>query len=417
MAKKKTAIIFREKERTTAEAIAIVFAGVGALWSILAPKILRAKHELEGKALVGPSAVPSRSGSGEGGTGGRGVGLGSSSSDFLHPGRAGDTTSGVSLTSGPRNSGGERGARQVSHKVSLFDEISGVIGKSLAVISPDVRPDLEGSPPSTHAQQVDMAAATSASASSTRRQQQHQQRLQVQGRSSSAFTLPGGSLSAKSAPGGGNFATTGGSGGGGRDKTLIVPDPSGFWTPPRRIRRSRSTTECRTRSVDTMAQSAAAAGASASAAEGQRYHTTGSGEKRAAKGRENGGGGGERRSASASVPGRSGEKRQGSGGSAGAGAGGAKPPLSGASGSSRASRASSRGRSNSRPRSSKASRNVKAVSSAGSGGGDSNRSSRDSWALDPIILAINGHGWAFTPSHDKNEGTYRSGEGGEKPAW
>ncbi|CAM9763296.1 unnamed protein product, partial [Laminaria digitata] len=108
-----------QPERTTAEAMAIVFAGIGSLWSILAPKIIRAKHELEGKALVGPSAIPSRgSSSGDGIGGSRGVGLGSSSSDYLNAGGgggiAGDTTS------------GER-PRQVTHKVSLFEEISGVI--------------------------------------------------------------------------------------------------------------------------------------------------------------------------------------------------------------------------------------------------------------------------------------------------
>ncbi|CAN0284047.1 unnamed protein product, partial [Ectocarpus sp. 13 AM-2016] len=43
--------------RRTTEGVAILLAGVGVLFPVLGTRLLRAKQELEGKSLVGPSAA------------------------------------------------------------------------------------------------------------------------------------------------------------------------------------------------------------------------------------------------------------------------------------------------------------------------------------------------------------------------
>ncbi|CAM9402647.1 unnamed protein product, partial [Scytosiphon promiscuus] len=100
--------------RTTTEAVAIVLAGVGALVSILGTKISRAKQELEGKAVVGPSAVVADPNGGidalfgGGGAGGGGAGGYNSSSERgegdRHPRPR--TTTLSELNSGGRIGGG-----------------------------------------------------------------------------------------------------------------------------------------------------------------------------------------------------------------------------------------------------------------------------------------------------------------------
>lgn len=346
-----------DKVRTTAEAVAIVLAGVGALCTILAPKILRAKQELEGKALVGPSAVVS-----------------SSSCDGF--GGAGDTTSGVSVLSGHRKSGGRRrplssSSLTGSRNGGSLDPV-GVFGKTLAGDPPDdLCPDANdtGRQPRYHGGSGDIYDS---------RQQRDK---------TSAISRPG-SMAGIAAPCGGNFATTGGSREE-RRRGLVVPDPSGFCTPPKRIRRARSSVECSTRSADGMALAAAAAGAAQKHREmGQSGRLVRGGSGRGVLGSDRG----ERAASStASLSGLSGERR-------GSGHGSARPPTSGgASESSRASRgsiaSSGRGRSRTATRSSKTSRSTRGGSSGGSGCGDSTRSSRDSWVLDPLMLAINGYGW------------------------
>ncbi|CBJ28378.1 expressed unknown protein [Ectocarpus siliculosus] len=54
--------------RRTTEGVAILLAGVGVLFPVLGTRVLRAKQELEGKALVGPSAAAAATGPGTGGS-------------------------------------------------------------------------------------------------------------------------------------------------------------------------------------------------------------------------------------------------------------------------------------------------------------------------------------------------------------
>lgn len=361
----------QQKVRTTTEAVAIVLVGVGALFTIMAPKLLRARNELEGKALVGPSAVASSS-SCENLCGGN------------HQGVPGDTTSGASVLS-CRHSSDDQRQRPISQSGSVVD---GVFGTAAEVCTSDIFPDTDGSPPPVLGAMTSKGSGGGGGIAALSRPHT------VDGRSA-----VGSSAAARYGGYGDRPATTG------RDRGLvgsIVPDPSGFWTPPKRtrVRRSRSSVEGSTRTADGMAMAAAAAGGN-----GQRLNQSGRGGKGkggegGGRGRGGGGGGGsssrgERSASTASLSGLSGERRgSGSGHNRSYSGYTAKPPLSEASGSSRASRASSRGRTSSR--SNKAS--TRHGSSGGSGGGasaiESVRSNRDSWVLDPLMLAINGYGWS-----------------------
>lgn len=458
--------------RTTAEAVAIVLAGVGALCTVLAPRVIHARQELEGKGLVGPPAVGS-----------------SSSCDALYPG---DRWSGTSGLSDYRKSGRRRplsyrheaGVAPVSASIPRGGGVAvstgsgagdgddvivaggvpvtsygtgnnassssvsggnsravGIFGKAFSGhgasggIHPDVRHDVEGSPPT-------VTTGKNAAASS------HSSHGAGEGRPVSPLAE-----ATKASEGGGargSFATTGGSGGGGG---LVVPDQSGFWTPPDRIRRTRSGIDFGGRSVDGMALAAAAAGAAqkqmreeeeegegegakgdehkrykrapsdghhgdraprdprekeagARSAEGGTGKGKGKGKSKGRKfkddvtGSSKGGDSGEYRSgelaSNASLPpAASSERRYGaqsSSVSAPGGAGGSKHPASGASGSSRASKGSSRGRTSTRP--AKSSRSARASSAGSSWGGDSVRSTKESWMHDSLMLGLNGSGWS-----------------------
>ena len=474
--------------RRTTEAAAVVLAGVGALFAILAPKILRAKQELEGKALVGPSAVTGPNGSGDALFGVGGAEMGGGDGEEGAPRTS--TPSGVSLVNGGGGGGGGSGGggggdggnnkrrssgrrrRALARGVSGSGNVGGIhiptslmggSAKSTHTVSPDVtyeggKPEIP--PPLPPAEAAAFAAATTAAAlqdrnshSSSGSGKSKQRHLldQPKPKAPPAASVicsrpqPGGG-----GQGGGNFATTGGAAG---RKLLPLPDPSAFVTPPRRVRRSRSSAEISTRSADAMAKAAAAAGAAerkgsgdviAPAFGGDRRHSTSSATAAAVAAVVAERRSGSRKSTSRKSSGSHRKSNRDSGGGAGkapaerrgGGSGStnasAKPPLSGASGSSRASRASSRGRSSrshshSHPsttktsqRSSGAATHKQAAStSGGSVGGDSNSViSRDSCSIDPFVMMLNGHfgmGGLRHPSaghHHSSQKRKSSGGGG-----
>ncbi|CAM9343167.1 unnamed protein product [Pylaiella littoralis] len=484
--------------RTTVEASAIVLAGVGSLFSILGPKVLRAKKELEGKALVGPSPVIAGSGSdGSGGSGGGGSGdaqfFGGSVEDAVDEEMKGGgedrprtlTPSGLSAGDDGSSSGGGTGnagsgisssnvlshgderrrrRRQPSEPLPVssgggsgvpkpVDMMLAPVGSNRnATLDEMVYGDMTRSIPSPLSPKEAAAFATATAAAaledagdSTNKRHPDRPKPKAPAAASVICSRPhhnnhggrsGGGGGGGTNGGHGKFATTGGTGG----KGLVVPDPSGFLTPPRRrVGRTRSSVEISAisvRSADGMALAARAAGrqgryrgsgslveAAAAAGDDRRggrggvRNSTGSQRNHTRDiGGVGAGGWVERISSAAPLSalgigeGRQQRGRTGSGGAR------ARPTRSVASGSSRASRASSSGGDNINKRSrsqnptnkrSSSSNNKRGTSSCGSVGGEDSisvLSSRDSGAFDPITMGMNGHG--FGP-----------GDGGGGSAW
>lgn len=356
------------KVRTTMEAVAINLAGVGTLCAIIAPKILRAKQELEGKSLVGPSAVVANNSNIES----------SCNGEFLFAGDALGGSRGLdpmSRTLSRHSSGGGGDGDGISnnsgHTVTVGIFRKQVAAASAAAASSDVCPDLEGSPPS-----VGPCIHPKHSVDGGKRDERQ--------RESKVGAVNGGS---HMLPVGGNLSSNGGGGSNG----LIVPDPAGFWTPPRHIRRAQSSAEVITRTKDGMALAAAASAAMTAAA--------GGGDTFGGKNRQlsQSGRGGRNSSSTASL---SAERNSGHAISLPA-----KLPPSGASGSSRASRVSRFSRASSiggggygsRSNRTSHSRSHSTSNSAGriSSGDYSSSllSSTDGWNVDPLMLAVNGYGW------------------------
>lgn len=350
------------------EAVAINLAGVGTLCAIIAPKILRAKQELEGKSLVGPSAVVANNSNIDSSCNGEVLFAG----DALGSSRRLDSMP-RALSRHSSGGGGDGISNNSGHTVTV-----GVFRKQVAAASAaaaaaaaassDVCPDLEGSPPS-----VDPCVDPKCSADDGKRDARQCE--------STVGAVNGGSYMPVT---GGNFSSSGGGG----SKGLIVPDPAGFWTPPRHIRRAQSSAEVITRTKDGMALAAAASAAMTAAA--------GGGDTFGEKNRQlsQSGRGGRNSSSTASL---SAERNSGHAISLPA-----KLPPSGASGSSRASRfsrASSIGGGGYGNRSNKTShsRSHSTSNSAGriSSGDYSSSllSSTDGWNVDPLMLAVNGFGW------------------------
>lgn len=356
------------KVRTTMEAVAINLAGVGTLCAIIAPKILLAKQELEGKSLVGPSAVVANNSNIDSSCNGEvlfaGDALGSSRGlDPMHR-----------TLSRHSSSGGGGGSVSISSghtvTVGIFRKEGAAATAAVEAASSDVLPDLEGSPPS-----VDPCTDPKRSADD--------------GKSGAQSTAGagGGDGGSYMPPAGGNFASSGGGG----SKGLIVPDPAGFWTPPRHIRRAQSSAEVITRTKDGMVLAAAASAAMTTA--------VGGGDTFGEKNRQlNQSGRGVRNSSSTASL--SAERSSGHAISLPA-----KLPPSGASGSSRASRVSRFSRASSiggggygsKSNRTSHSRSHSTSNSAGriSSGDYSSSllSSTDGWNVDPLMVAMNGYGW------------------------
>lgn len=433
-----------KKVRTTAEAVAIVLAGVGTLWTILAPKLLCAKHELESKALVGPSAVANSSSCEcevfitatitateagppceevEAGDGGEDGGT-SSVENFpkklerLEPHRrrklkrqqqweeqravAKNTVGGIDDVMVTGSSHG--------HNIPSAAAVEVLRGSSIS--------DLGSSP-------VSLSGTTDSNytAGYRRRGRRGQRGGQQQPKPppvlwSDRQTVSsggGGAMSVKSAPSGGGFYNNSDFapfGGGGGDVNLATngrllgkapSDPSVFLTPPRSSCRSRSISSGggrSSRSVDGMALAAAAAGAAAAAKE-KRFlagggSQCGQGESAGGGGSGKDGGGGaggnsgeprgERTSSTSSLSGFAGDRRSNSytGSLVGVGGGGGGSGSVGSkpplSGASGSSRTSSRGRTSTR-----STKNTRSVKSSGG--------SEDAWSVEPLMAAINGYGW------------------------
>ena len=326
----------------------MILVGIGTLCVILAPKILRAKQELEGKALVGPSAV-----------------VNTNTGDALY---AGDTTNNTNGEGGGSGSGSSSQeidplrrmlSRQGSGGSSSLAVSVAIFGKPMTTAS-DVFPDVEGSPTS---------AAGNNDGDDGRGADR---RIEPTPTSNGGFFAAG----KINPPGGRDVSTTGG---------VVTPDPVGFWTPPRPVRRARSSAEVILRSAggealatDKLALTTAAVTVEGDGeGDGERGSTSNSNRLLS-----HGGRGGRDTSSTASL---SLERRSGGGHAISLPM---KLPPSGASGSSRASRVSRASHASSRraetlTRSSRTPHSDDYSSSLRSGADNSN--------ADPLTMAVKGY--------------------------
>ncbi|CAM9560412.1 unnamed protein product, partial [Ectocarpus fasciculatus] len=284
--------------RRTTEGVAILLAGVGVLFPVLGTRVLRAKQELEGKALVGPSAAAAAAAAGSGtgilvGDALYGVGERIMDGDEYPEPRT-TTPSGVSSVGGAAadgvgtgGGGSGRRRRPVSREVVGGARGSGTANYAQGLVLDadyDGRPQSIPSPlPPKEAAAFATATAAAAEAAAaaaaaleegndsggscaagkqcrTRRRVQDQPRPKAPPAASVICARPNpaaGGGGAVGAVGGGSFATTGGATAAaakaaGEGRSSLGEDQSAFWTPPRKDRRARSSVEMITRSADAM---------------------------------------------------------------------------------------------------------------------------------------------------------------------
>lgn len=347
--------------RTTAEAFAIALVGVGALFSILAPKLMVAKEETENKALIGPSAdrvtsdlelegglrggivvscshVSRGSNGGGGGSNGGGNGV-----------EVGELSVGAPSVTGTPSSSAATGLRKKTPRGGAAQVVPvGMVG------STPTHGRMVGSTP-THSRNPSRSDTPSSAAARTRSASRPNSPL---------FGKFGEDLAGDKDGAGG---AVGGKGDVEQGKHALPP--AGFCTPPSHAHRNRGASlSGDTESVD------------ANMSEKGRSSRMNSGSSAAAK---------KDRALSAAASFLL-ERRSGGGGS-----NSSKPPLSGMSGGSARSSARGKGRGSTR-KSMVGVSSKRGGSSGGSGGGGGNGKRnqtsvvKDSWTLDPLTLALNG---------------------------